>query len=432
MPVVLDASRPDFAASFEAVVEGRREAETDVRGDVDRILADVRTRGDAALLEWTERFDGPVGPGESLRVDAATISKAKEACSAEAINSLARAADRIRAFHARKLPAGLSYTDDLGVGLGFRWGAIDAAGLYVPGGTAAYPSSVLMNAIPAQVAGCRRLAMAVPAPGGHLNSLVLAAADLLGIDEIYRIGGAQAIGALAYGTASISPVDKIVGPGNAYVAEAKRQVFGRVGIDMIAGPSEICVVADASVPAAWIAADLLSQAEHDTAAQSILITDDRAHADAVVHEVERQLPDLDRREIATASWQRHGAVIVVETLQDAVALVDRLAPEHLEVACAGEDELVEAIRHAGSIFVGAYTPEVIGDYVGGPNHVLPTARSARFSSGLSVFDFLKRTTVLRCSKDAFRELAPAAEILARLEGLDGHARALTVRGSGDA
>ncbi len=363
-----------------------------------------------------------------LRVDAAELARARAACSREEIAALELAAARIRAFHERQRPDELRVRDSLGVEAGVRWTPVDSVGLYVPGGTAAYPSSVLMNAIPARVAGCRRLVMAVPAPEGRTNPLVLVAAEIAGVDEIWRIGGAQAIAALAYGTGTIRPVDKIVGPGNAYVAEAKRRVFGRVGIDMIAGPSELVVVAEAGQDPAWIAADLLSQAEHDPRAQTVLVTDDEAFARTVAAEVARQLDELPRAEIARESWEREGAVIVVDDLAaEAPDLVDRLAPEHLELVVRDPDALFARIRHAGAVFLGPLTAEVIGDYVGGPNHVLPTGRTARFASGLGVHDFVKRTTFLRVPEAAFRTLAPAAATLARAEGLVAHARAVERR-----
>jgi histidinol dehydrogenase len=423
----LDARAPGFAAALTELVERRRDAEDDVQGTVAGIVAKVRRQGDAALIELTRRFDRVALTPATLRVTPAEIAAAVASCPAGQLAALRFAAERVEAFHRCQLPEASSWQDGQGVRLGLRWTAIDAVGLYVPGGTAAYPSSVLMNAIPARVAGCRRLVMTVPTPNGQLSPLVLAAADIAGIDEVFRIGGAQAIAALAYGTESIAPVDKIMGPGNAYVAEAKRQVFGRVGIDMIAGPSEIVVVADRHADPAWIAADLLSQAEHDPRAQAILVTDDAGLADAVEREVERQLQSLRRAETAAASWRGEGAVIVVERLDDAVGIVDRLAPEHLELLLAEPEAISGRIHHAGAIFIGAYTPEVIGDYVGGPNHVLPTGRSARFASGLSVFDFLKRTTILGCDARSFADLAPAAAVLARAEGLEAHALAVERR-----
>lgn len=419
----LDERSPGFAAAFSALVESRREEAADVREAVRAIVEDVRRNGDAALTRLTRRFDrfdlGPEGP----RVGEEALAAARAACGADALSALELAAARIRSFHERQIPRALDYRDEQGVRLGLRWGPVDAVGLYVPGGTAAYPSSVLMSAIPAKVAGCPRIAMAAPAPGGEVDPLVLAAARIAGVDEVYRLGGAQAVAALAYGTATIAPVDKIVGPGNAYVAEAKRQVFGHVGIDTIAGPSEIVILADAGADPSWIAADLLSQAEHDERAQAILVTDDAGLADAVGREVERQLTLLSRAAIARASWEREGAVILARSLDSAAALVDRLAPEHLELMVAEPERLAGRIRHAGAIFLGRFTPEVIGDYVGGPNHVLPTGRSARFASGLGVLDFMKRTTLLGCDEASFRQLAPAAARLAQAEGLEAHAQA---------
>lgn len=432
MTLLLNQSAPEFAASFATLVDGRRDEEADVRATVADIVAAIRRSGDTALLELTRRFDRlPLQPHE-LRLSAAQIEAARGQCRPELLQALSLAAARIRAFHERQMPVDSSYVDGAGTGLGLRWRPVDAVGLYVPGGTAAYPSSVLMNAIPARVAGVGRVVMVVPTPDGVLNPLVLAAADLAGVDEIYRIGGAQAVAALAYGTATIAPVDKIVGPGNAYVAEAKRQVFGRVGIDMIAGPSEIVIVAEATVDPGWIAADLLSQAEHDERAQAILITDSAEFARQVMGAVDAQLLTLERGAIARASWATHGAVIVVERIEDAAGLVDALAPEHLELVGPRAERLADAIRHAGAVFVGPYTPEVIGDYVGGPNHVLPTSRTARFASGLAVFDFLKRTTLLRCDRAGFAELAPAASLLARAEGLEAHALAVECRLGGAA
>lgn len=427
MTLFLDQSEPGFAAAFAALVDARRDEEADVRATVAEIVAAVRRQGDAALVELTARLDRMHLDAERLRFTPAQIAAARESCTPELHEALVLAAERIRAFHARQVPADASYVDERGVGLGLRWRPVDAVGLYVPGGTAAYPSSVLMNAIPARVAGVGRLVMTVPTPDGVVNPLVLVAAELAGVDEIYRIGGAQAVAALAYGTASIAPVDKIVGPGNAYVAEAKRQVFGRVGIDMIAGPSEIVVVAESGVDPGWVAIDLLSQAEHDERAQAILVTDDAGFARAVGRAVEERLTRLERSAIARTSWQDHGAMIVVEGIEAAAPLVDALAPEHLELIGPGAERLAERIRHAGAIFVGPFTPEVIGDYVGGPNHVLPTGRTARFASGLAVFDFLKRTTILRCDAAGFAGLAPAASRLARAEGLEAHALAVEQR-----
>jgi len=394
---------------------------------VTEIINDVRTRGDAALIDYTARFDRIELDAAGLRIGADEIAAAAEQCPSETRDALALAASRIEDFHKRQLPADLDHRDKAGVRMGLRWGAIDAAGLYVPGGTAAYPSSVLMNALPAKAAGVRRLVMTVPTPDGALNPAVMAAAEICGIDEIYRVGGAQAVAALAYGTASIAPVDKIVGPGNEWVAEAKRQVFGKVGIDMIAGPSEILVVADADNNPAWIAADLLSQAEHDTAAQAILITDDAAFAEKAAAAVEATLETLPRAEIAGASWRDHGAIITVARLDEAPALVDRIAPEHLELAVAEPEALFARIRHAGAVFLGRHTPEAVGDYIAGPNHVLPTSGSARFSSGLSVFDFLKRTSYAACDEAGLVEIGPAARTLAEAEGLDAHALSLALR-----
>ncbi len=391
------------------------------------IIADVQARGDAALIELSAKFDRVDLAKAGLRVSAAEIDAAAKACDAKALDALKLARDRIEAYHLRQKPADERFTDALGVELGAKWTAIEAVGLYVPGGTAAYPSSVLMNAVPAKVAGCPRLVMVVPAPDGKLSPLVLAAAKLAGVDEIYRIGGAQAVAALAYGTETIAPVAKIVGPGNAYVAAAKRLVFGKVGIDMIAGPSEVLILADATGNADWIAADLLAQAEHDESAQSILITDDKALADRVATSVESQLKLLARAKIAGASWKDFGAIILVAKLDDAIALVDRLAPEHLEIAAADAERLAAKIRNAGAIFIGAHTPEAIGDYVAGSNHVLPTARSARFSSGLSVLDFMKRTSLLKCGPEQLRALGPAAIALGEAEGLTAHARSVAIR-----
>lgn len=427
MPVLLDQRQPDFGARFRALVEARREETVDVRDAVAAIIAAVRDEGDAALLRYTERFDRLRLTAAALRFAPERIAEARAGCSNAALSALELAAERIRAFHERQRPRDDHHTDAKGVRLGLRWRPVDAVGLYVPGGTAAYPSSVLMNAIPARVAGVGRLVMVVPTPNGAVNPLVLAAADIAGVDEVYRIGGAQAVAALAYGTASIAPVDKIVGPGNAYVAEAKRQVFGRVGIDMIAGPSEILIVAEPVVEPDWIAADLLSQAEHDEQAQAILITADAGFAHAVADAVTRQLAVLERGGIARASWEAHGAIIIVERLEAAVPLVDALAPEHLELIGPHAEALAAGIRHAGAIFLGPYTPEVIGDYVGGPNHVLPTSRTARFASGLAVHDFMKRTTLLGCAQESFRALAPAAATLARAEGLEAHALAVERR-----
>jgi histidinol dehydrogenase len=429
MPRRLDSRAPGFAAEFSALLEDKRETAADVDAAVAAIIAEVRARGDAALIELTQKFDRVSLTSGTLRVSAAEIEAAGQDCATDALKALDLAARRIESYHRRLLPSDLDYVDAEGVRLGARWRPLAAVGIYVPGGLAAYPSSVLMNAIPARVAGVERVAMVVPAPDGKLNPLVLAAATRAGVAEIYRIGGAQAVAALAYGTATVRPVDKIVGPGNAYVAAAKRGVFGTVGIDMIAGPSEILVVADARNDPAWIAADLLSQCEHDTAAQAILITDDSTFAEEVARAADAHLHTLPRAAIAGESWDRHGALITVANWDEAMELVDRIAPEHLEVTLdAGEAEKFAArVRHAGAIFIGRHTPEAIGDYVGGPNHVLPTARSARFSSGLSVHDFLKRTSILSCGPDALRAIGPAAMTLAREEGLDAHALSVALR-----
>jgi len=427
MPLRLNAQSPDFAARFEAFLGVKREAAADVEETVRGIVAQVAKEGDAALLALTARLDRVDLGKTGLRVTAAELDAAAEACDPKALAALTLARDRIEAYHRRQKPTDDRFTDALGVEMGAKWTAIEAVGLYVPGGTAAYPSSVLMNAVPAKVAGCPRLVMVVPAPEGKLNPLVLAAAKLAGIDEVYRIGGAQAVAALAYGTESIAPVAKIVGPGNAYVAAAKRIVFGKVGIDMIAGPSEVLILADETGNADWIAADLLAQAEHDASAQSILITDDAGLADRVEQAVEAQLRTLSRSAVAAASWRDFGALITVGSLGDAVALVDRLAPEHLEIAARDAERLAAAIRNAGAIFIGAHTPEAIGDYVAGSNHVLPTARSARFSSGLTVLDFMKRTSLLKCGPEQLRALGDAAIVLGQAEGLTAHARSVALR-----
>ncbi|SHF03792.1 histidinol dehydrogenase [Kaistia soli DSM 19436] len=427
MAIRLDQSEADFEQRFVALLSAKREVSEDVDATVRAILADIRARGDAAVLEYTARFDRLPLTAEKLRVSEAEFEDAALAVEDKTLAALTLARDRIRAHHARQKPVDDRYVDALGVELGSRWTAIEAVGLYVPGGTASYPSSVLMNAVPAKVAGVDRVVMVVPSPDGIINPLVLVAAKLAGVDELYRIGGAQAIGALAYGTKSIPPVYKIVGPGNAYVAAAKRQVFGTVGIDMIAGPSEVLVIADGDNDPDWIAADLLAQAEHDTAAQSILITDDAGFATAVEAAVERQLKTLPRGETAAASWRDYGAVILVASLADAVPLANRIAPEHLEIAVADAGPYLEGVRNAGAIFIGRSTPEVIGDYVGGSNHVLPTARSARFSSGLSVLDFMKRTSLLKTGPEQLRALGPAAITLAEAEGLGAHARSVAIR-----
>ena len=426
-PRLLSATDPDFEAAFAALLAMKRETDAEVDSQVAAIIAEVRARGDAALVDFTARFDRLTLTPAELAIPPEAIEAAAAQCDPALLAALDLAAARIRAFHQRQIPSDDHFVDEAGVRLGLRWAPVRAAGLYVPGGTAAYPSSVLMNAIPAKAAGVERLVMVVPSPDGKLNPLVLAAARIAGVDEIYRIGGAQAVAALAYGTETIHPVDKIVGPGNAWVAAAKRRVFGTVGIDMIAGPSEILVVADAGNDPAWIAADLLSQAEHDTAAQSILITDDAAFAEQVARAVESHLVSLPRAAIARESWERHGAMILVPTLAESVPLIDRIAPEHLELAVAEPEALAARVRHAGAIFLGRYTPEAVGDYVGGPNHVLPTARSARFSSGLGVLDFMKRTTLLGCDAQALRRVGPAAVRLAEAEGLGAHALSVALR-----
>ncbi|MBO6504113.1 MAG: histidinol dehydrogenase [Kordiimonadaceae bacterium] len=423
----LDSRSADFAEKFEALLGQKRETSADVRDTVAGIIADVQSRGDAALIDLTQKFDRFDVAAKGLAISAEDIDAAWHSISDDVKAALQTAADRIRAFHAKQLPVDLDYTDDEGVRLGQAWKSVEAVGLYVPGGLASYPSSVLMNAMPANVAGVERIVMVVPTPDGELNPLVLAAAKLAGVTEIYRIGGAQAVAALAYGTETIRPVDKIVGPGNAFVAEAKRQVFGKVGIDSIAGPSEILVIADNKTDPRWIAADLLSQAEHDEVAQSILITDDPVYARMVEDAVEDHLASLERRAIALASWRDYGAIITVETLEDAVPLADQLAAEHLELAADNPEDLRKKIRNAGAIFLGRHTPEAIGDYVAGPNHVLPTARTARFSSGLSVYDFMKRTTFVECSEESLKAIGPAAAILADEEGLGAHALSVTIR-----
>jgi histidinol dehydrogenase len=423
----LDAREASFPQAFAALLSAKREVSEDVDQAVRAIIEDVVVRGDEALIDFTYRFDGLALQPETLRVSDAEIDAAEAQCSQEALEALALAKERIETYHREQRPKDFKTTDPVGVTLGWRWTAIESVGLYVPGGLASYPSSVLMNAVPAKVAGVPRIAMVVPTPRGETNPLVLAAARLAGVDEVFRIGGAQAVAALAYGTESVKPVAKIVGPGNAYVAAAKRRVFGQVGIDMIAGPSEVLILADADGNPDWIAADLLAQAEHDRAAQSILITDSPALADAVEKAVQRQLKTLPKADIAGASWRDYGAIILIDRLENAIPLVDRLAPEHLEIETENAEELAAKVRNAGSIFLGSHTPEAIGDYVGGPNHVLPTARSARFSSGLGVLDFMKRTSILKCDAGALRALGPAAIALGRSEGLEGHARSIAIR-----
>ncbi len=427
MPLRLDTRDPNFTASFDALLAMKREAAEDVGRAVQAIIAEVVAKGDEALFAYSRKFDRVDLQEKGLRIGPDEIGAAWESCSPEALEALRFAHTRIVAFHERQLPRDERYTDALGVELGWRWLPVDSAGLYVPGGTASYPSSVLMNAAPAKAAGVRRLVMTVPVPDGHLNPLILAAAKLAGVNEIYRIGGAQAVAALAYGTETIAPVAKIAGPGNAYVAAAKRRVFGVVGIDMIAGPSEVLIIADSSANPRWVAADLLAQAEHDAAAQSILVTDDETLAASVEAEAARQMQSLPRSEIAAASWRDFGAIILVGAIEESVALADRIAAEHLEIMTEDAEALAQNIRNAGAIFIGPYTPEAIGDYVAGTNHVLPTARSARFSSGLSVLDFMKRTSILKCSPGSLAPLSKAAIALGKAEGLEGHARSVALR-----
>jgi histidinol dehydrogenase len=427
MATRLDTRSADFAKRFRAFLDSKREASADVDAAARAIVNDVAARGDAALKDYTLKFDQLDLDRVGFKVTPEEITAAVKASEPTALAALELARDRIEAFHRRQLPQDDRFTDALGVELGSRWTAIDAVGLYVPGGTAAYPSSVLMNAVPAKVAGVPRIVMVVPSPGGALNPLVLAAAKLAGVGEVYRVGGAQAVAALAYGTETIAPVAKIVGPGNAYVAAAKRLVFGMVGIDMIAGPSEVLIIADATGNPEWIAADLLAQAEHDASAQAILITDDEKLTGAVERAVEGQLVRLPREKIAAASWRDFGAMILVRDLDEALPLIDAIAPEHLEIIVADADALVTRIRNAGAIFIGAHTPEAIGDYVAGSNHVLPTARSARFSSGLGVLDFMKRTSILKCGPEQLRALGDAAITLGTAEGLDAHARSVAIR-----
>jgi histidinol dehydrogenase len=427
MPIRLDNRSADFPARFAAFLATKREASQDVEQAVRTIIDDVRKNGDRALTALSKKFDRIDLDKLGIRVAQAEIDAATAVCDRRALDALTVARDRIEAYHRRQKPSDDRFTDALGVELGHRWSAIEAVGLYVPGGTAAYPSSVLMNAVPAKVAGVPRVVMVVPSPDGKLAPLVLAAAKLAGVDEVYRVGGAQAVAALAYGTDTIKPVAKIVGPGNAYVAAAKRLVFGTVGIDMIAGPSEVLILADKHGNPDWIAADLLAQAEHDTAAQSILITDDAPLADAVEKAVAAQLTTLPRSSVAGASWRDFGAVVLVKSLDEAVPLVDALAPEHLEIETEDAERLAGKIRNAGAIFLGAHTPEAIGDYVAGSNHVLPTARSARFSSGLGVLDFMKRTSILKCGPEQLAKLGPMAIALGEAEGLDAHARSVAIR-----
>lgn len=427
MPVRLDTRQPDFAAQFDLLLGSKREASVEVGAVVAGIIADVRARGDAALIDYTERFDRQTLTAETLRFSDAEIEDYAARVTPEVRGALETAHARIKAHHEKQKPVDHVYQDQLGVTLGTLWTAVEAVGIYVPGGTASYPSSVIMNAVPAKVAGVERIAMVVPTPEGQVNATVLAAAKIAGVTEIYRIGGAQAVAALAYGTKSVAPVGKIVGPGNAYVAAAKQQVFGTVGIDMIAGPSEVLIIADRSANPAWVAADLLAQAEHGGGAQSILVTTDADLADAVEREVERQLALLPREEIARDGWNQFGAVITVASLDEAVILANRIASEHVEIALDDPKALLGMIRNAGAIFLGHHTPEAIGDYVGGSNHVLPTARSARYASGLGVLDFMKRTSILGCDPTALSALAGPAMILAETEGLDAHGRSVSIR-----
>jgi histidinol dehydrogenase len=431
MAMALDMRSADFERRFTALIAAKRESAADVDAAAASIIEDVRARGDEALAEYSLRFDRVDVAKIGLKIGRPEIEAAIAACEGAALKALKLAHERVMDFHQRQKPADLRFTDALGVELGWRWRPIESVGLYVPGGAASYPSSVVMNAVPAKVAGCGRLAMVVPTPEGRVNPLVLAAARIAGVDEIYRVGGAQAVAALAYGTSTIAPVAKIVGPGNAYVAAAKRRVFGVVGIDMIAGPSEVVVLADESADPRFVAADLLAQAEHDEAAQSILITDNEELARAVRSEVDRQLIDLPRAKIAGASWRGNGAVILCPSLKAALPLIDRLAPEHLEIMALDAEALAERIANAGAIFLGPHTPEAIGDYVGGSNHVLPTARSARFSSGLSVLDFMKRTSLLKCDARSLEVLGPAAAALGKAEGLEAHVRSVELRLAGE-
>jgi histidinol dehydrogenase len=423
----LNASDASFDADFQELLFAKRDEENDVALAVRGIIAEVRARGDAALIDLTNKFDRAGVTKETLKLSSREIEIALAQVSKEQVAAIETAAGRIEAYHRRQLPADERFTDDIGAMLGWRWTSLDSVGLYVPGGTAAYPSSVLMNAIPARVAGVKRIVMVTPASGGAINPLVLAAAWRAGVNDIFRVGGAQAVAALAFGTETVKPVDKIVGPGNAYVAAAKREVFGQVGIDSVAGPSEILVIADGNNDPEWIAADLLAQAEHDISSQSILITDDVRFADAVANAAARQIAILPRKEIAARSWNDYGAIILVRTLDDAAPLADAIAPEHLEIATGDPETLSTKVRHAGAIFLGRYTPEAMGDYIAGPNHVLPTSRTARFSSGLSVLDFMKRTTLLRLDAKSIAAIGPEALTLAESEGLDAHARSIAAR-----
>lgn len=427
MPITLNTSAPDFAARFETFLGGKREASEDVDSAAREILRGVETRGDDALIEYSKKFDRVDLKTETIRISQTEIDIAFKSVEKKTLEALEFAKNRIEAHHRKQVPQDQRYTDALGVELGYRWSALESVGIYVPGGKAAYPSSVLMNAIPAVVAGVPRIAMCVPAPDGAINPLVLVAAKLAGVSEIYRVGGAQAIAALAYGTKTIAQVAKIVGPGNAYVAAAKRLVFGRVGIDMVAGPSEVLVIADGNANPDWIAADLLAQAEHDEAAQSILMTDSRELADRVTKTVSSQLKSLPREKIAGESWENFGAIILLRNLSEAPALADRIAAEHVQIFTSDSEALMKKIRNAGAFFLGQYTPEAIGDYVGGSNHVLPTARAARYASGLGVLDFMKRSSILKLEADQLRALGGAAMALGEAEGLQAHARSISIR-----
>lgn len=427
MPIRLDSADIDFEERFVALLEGKRESSQDVNDTVAGIIADVRTRGDAAVIELTNKFDRTHFTSADLRIPEAEIDAAAARVTSEVRAALQTAHDRIRAHHEKQKPVDHIYTDHLGVTLGTRWTPVDAVGIYVPGGLATYPSSVLMNAVPAKVAGVERIAMVVPTPNGQIAAAILLAAKIAGVTEIYRVGGAQAVAALAYGTSTIAPVDKIVGPGNAFVASAKRQVFGKVGIDMIAGPSEVLVIADGSANPAWVAADLIAQAEHGAGARSILLTTEKGLADTVAAEVDRQIAVLPNPANASEGWGEHSAIITVASLTEAVTLANRIASEHIELALDDPQSILPSIRHAGAIFLGHHTPEAIGDYVGGSNHVLPTAGTARFASGLGVLDFMKRTSILGCDPASLAALAEAAVILSEVEGLDGHGRSISIR-----
>ena len=427
MPLWLDSKSSNFTVTFSKLLSKKREFDQNIEKEVSTIIEKIQNYGDAALIEYTQKFDHLNLSPKTILVSEEEIDEGFNACDQKTLKALDFAHKRITKFHQQQIPENLTYVDDAGLTLGYQWNPVDAAGLYVPGGTAAYPSSVLMNAIPAQVAGVRRLVIVTPSPQGKLNPLVMAAIKLLGVKEVYRIGGAQAVAALAFGTETISPVDKIVGPGNTYVASAKKQVFGKVGIDVIAGPSEILIIADGANEPSWIAMDLLAQAEHDTLAQAILITDDSNFADHVANGIDAHLQSLPRASIAERSWVDHGAVIIVDNLEEAAMLANQIAPEHLEIATEYPEKLVPHIKNAGAIFLGRYSPEAIGDYVAGPNHVLPTSGSAKFSSGLSTLDFMKRTSLISCGIDGLRNIGPSAMSLAQAEGLDAHARSISIR-----